>query len=149
MLGSTAPDWIEFLLRFGGYNIKHRGATHVVLYWVLGLVLGFMPGFSVGGILIAFCYGGLTHVFCDSLTSMGVPLTWWSLYRRHLFGGKFTTGQPGEYMVGFGTALVCATLISVYNPSTGESPFFRNYPRQYNDGAVDLHEWRERRFEFF
>ncbi|EAH8125088.1 metal-dependent hydrolase, partial [Campylobacter coli] len=27
MLGSTAPDWIEWILKFFGIHVKHRGET--------------------------------------------------------------------------------------------------------------------------
>ena len=38
LLGSTAPDWLEWVLeKLGGRKVKHRGVTHVVLYWVAGL----------------------------------------------------------------------------------------------------------------
>ena len=28
VLGSTAPDWSEWILKFFGIRVQHRGATH-------------------------------------------------------------------------------------------------------------------------
>ncbi len=38
VLGSTAPDWLEYLLKIIGYKVKHRTVTHVVLYWVAAIL---------------------------------------------------------------------------------------------------------------
>ena len=147
--GSTAPDWLEFMVRLSGNHIQHRGKTHIALVWLLGFIAGFLPGLNWNWVVVAFCYGGLTHCFCDAMTASGIPLTWWSSTRSHVFGGRFITGQPGEYIVGVGTALICAFLLSTIDFSGSGSPFFRRYPTQYEEGLIDLHEWREHRFEVF
>lgn len=148
--GSTAPDWLEFLIRLGGGQIQHRGKTHIVLIWVIGFVAGFFPILDWHYVVTAFCYGGLTHVICDAMTASGVPVTWWSQSRHHLFGGRFTTGQPGEYLFGAGVALLCGAIVSVGGiGSNNTTPFFRDWPSQYEEGVIDLHEWREHRFEVF
>jgi inner membrane protein len=37
VLGSTAPDWLEYVLKICGYRVKHRTVTHVLLYWLAGI----------------------------------------------------------------------------------------------------------------
>jgi len=148
--GSTAPDWLEFLIKLAGGQVAHRGKTHIALLWVIGFIAGFFPIFNWHWVIASFCYGGLTHVFCDAMTASGVPVTWWSANRHHLFGGRFKTGMPGEYFVGVGTALFCGAVISIGGiGGDGSSPFFRDWPSQYEDGHIDLYEWREHRFEIF
>ena len=95
VLGSTAPDWLEWVLKACGRRVAHRTLTHYVIYWVLGIVFGmFVWDFHYA--ITAFSAGGFSHVFADSLTLMGVPLGWWSDRRFNLFGGRLRTGQMGE-----------------------------------------------------
>lgn len=146
--GATAPDWLEFVIRLAGHHCEHRGRTHIASSWIVAMIIGLLPGLNWHWVIFTFCYGGLTHLFCDSLTPSGIPITWWSQSRTHIFGGRFKTGQPGEYIAGFGIAIFCAVFIGTVDIA-GNSPFFRNYPAQYEEGLIDLHEWREHRFEIF
>lgn len=39
ILGATAPDWLERLHKFTtGQRLRHRGPTHYVVMWILGLI---------------------------------------------------------------------------------------------------------------
>ena len=101
LLGSTAPDWLEWLSGLLGRKVKHRTTTHVVTYWVAAMLFfGLLWDFH--GIGLAFAYGGFTHVFADSLTIMGVPLLPGSDRRTNLFGGRLRTGEMGEFVVAGG-----------------------------------------------
>ena len=91
LLGSTAPDWLEWVIKaVSGHNLKHRGVTHYVLGWIIGLVFAVLL-WDFHGILAAFFWGGLTHVLADSLTVTGVPFSPHSDRRFHLFGGRLRT----------------------------------------------------------
>jgi len=150
VLGSTAPDWIEWLPRIvGKRTIKHRTTTHYVVYWVAALAF-FSLVWDFGGIGAAFAWGGLSHVLCDALTASGVPLGWWSDRRFHIFGGRLKTGMLGEYWVAGGVVVLCCVLIySTRSYSGGFVPFFYDYAGYYQDGTIDAKEWRERRLVFF
>lgn len=148
--GSIAPDWMESVPALvGGRKPAHRTVTHIVAYWVLAL------GFSVlvwdfHGMVAAFALGGLSHVLCDSLTVMGVPLVWWSPQRSTFFGAPFKTGKPGEYI--FTAAIVAACLgLSLLTRSWGGgefAPFFYDYADLYKRGVIDAQEWKENRFRW-
>ena len=72
LLGSTAPDWLEWVAATLGKKVKHRTVTHYVAGWALGvLAFGLLWDFHHMG--LAFFYGGLTHVLTDALTVTGVP----------------------------------------------------------------------------
>ena len=98
LLGATAPDWLEFLGR-----LPHRGVTHALLPWVLGMGLGLVlwgVGLKGQGFhLFWFAVGGISHWFTDALTVSGVPLSPWSRYRVTLLGGRLRTGEPVEYLL--------------------------------------------------
>lgn len=144
--GATAPDWIELLYtRFTGRKVPHRGWTHYVTSWV-GLLLAGLFLFPHGGLVVAFAYGGLTHVFADSLTVSGVPFSPLSDRRFHLFGGRLKTGMMGEYFVSWGIGAACLLLAVTLHTFGGWYPFFYNYPSLYEQGLIDGSEWRERRF---
>ena len=34
LLGSTAPDWLEWVLDKLGHRVRHRTLTHIMLYWI-------------------------------------------------------------------------------------------------------------------
>lgn len=148
ILGSTAPDWMEWLYRaVTGRRIKHRGSTHYVLFWLIGLFFALYL-WDFGGILAAFCYGGLTHVTADSFTVTGVPLSPWSDRRFHLFGGRLRTGEPGEYLIAWGIVGACALLGMVLHSFSGWYPFFYDWSGLYETGVIDASEWKENRFRF-
>jgi len=149
VLGSTAPDWLEWVLKAFGRRVAHRTLTHYVIYWVLGIVFGmFVWDFHYA--ITAFSAGGFSHVFADSLTLMGVPLGWWSDRRFNLFGGRLRTGQMGEYWV---TGVIVVMCISVgvmtrHFDGGDYTPFFWDYPDYYHQGLIDGAEWKENRFRW-
>lgn len=157
ILGSTAPDWLEWVINghtyqiMSGYRgqVKHRTVTHTVLYWLVAmLVFGFIWDFY--GIGFWFAFGGLSHCVTDALTAQGVPLTPWSDRRVHLFGGRLRTGQPAEFLVAGGVLVICLFVASHFQASNangaGFVPFFYNWSKEYQEGVIDGSEWRENRF---
>jgi inner membrane protein len=96
--GSTAPDWLEWVLKAVGRRVSHRSVTHYVIYWVLGIAFGLFA-WDFHYAITAFSIGGLSHVMADACTLMGVPLGWWSDRKFHIFGGRLRTGGMGEYWV--------------------------------------------------
>ena len=147
LIGSTAPDWLEWVLKATGNPVKHRTVTHWVIGWIIGLIFC-AAIWDVGGIGAAFFYGGLTHVLADSLTVTGVPFSPWSDRRFHLFGGRLRTGDPAEYGISAGVVVVCAALFTILGVS-GFYPFFYNWQELYNAGVMDGSEWRANRLKFF
>ena len=107
VLGSTAPDWLEYVLKICGYRVKHRTVTHVLLYWLAGIAF-FKLVIDWHAVGLGFCVGGFSHVIADSFTIAGVPFSPTSDARFHLFGGKLRTGNAGEYVVAGIIALLCA-----------------------------------------
>jgi inner membrane protein len=150
VLGSTAPDWLEWLPKITGRRqIKHRTSTHYLAVWLLA-VLFFWLVVDWRGIGCAFAWGGLTHIFCDALTASGVPFGWWSDRRFYLFGGRLKTGQNGEYWVSGAIVIVCVCLIFLTKSYDNNfKPFFYDYAGMYNDGTIDAKEWRDNRLRFF
>lgn len=149
ILGSTAPDWLEWVWQLTGQRIKHRTSTHYVSSWMFGLVFALLI-WDWHYALAAFCAGGLAHTFCDALTVQGVPLGWWSDRRFHLFGGRLRTGQIGEYWVAAAVVLIClgvATMTRQWGDS-GYSPFFWDWAGYYKSGLIDAKEWKENRFKW-
>lgn len=150
-LGSTAPDWLEWLYKATtGHWIKHRGVTHYVVYWLGGAVFGWFI-WDYHHVITAFSLGGLSHVLADACTISGVPFSGWSDRRFHLFGGRFRTGQPGEFLFAGAVAFVClaVAMLTRHWGSEGFSPFFYDWADYYHDGLVDAHEWKENRFRWF
>lgn len=149
ILGSTAPDWLERLLKLVGNPVKHRGPTHYLLAWVVALLFTWLL-WDFNGVLTAFFYGGLTHVLADSFTVTGVPFAPNSDRRFHLFGGRLRTGQSGEYVVAWGIVGACLLLAVLIKPYNGNwYPFFYDWAGKYNSGVVDAKEWKDNRFRFF
>jgi inner membrane protein len=150
VLGSTAPDWLEYLAAALGHRIKHRTSTHVLTSWLTAAAF-FLVVWDYRGFGLAFALGGCCHWLLDSLTVTGVPLSWWSDRRTTLLGGRMRTGGMGEYVLTGAVMLVCAGVIWAKGESLagGYIPFFRNWPALYQEGLVDGAEWRARRFEWF
>ena len=150
ILGSTAPDWLEWIIRGFGGHVRHRTITHYVMAWVMGLVFA-LGLWDFHGVLAAFMWGGLSHVLADSLTVMGVPFSPYSDRRFHLFGGRLRTGSTGEYFIAWGLVLVCLMLSVVFKPHGGVGwyPFFFDWAGLYQDGVVDAKEWKDNRLRFF
>ena len=150
ILGATAPDWMEWVLKAVGRPVKHRTATHYLSIWVicwLAAMLLFPAGFAQV-MIAAFCWGGVTHILTDAMTVTGVPLSPYSDRRFHLFGGRFRTGEPVEY--GISAAVVCVCIgINGLVPSGDFAPFFYDWAGHYEAGELDASEWRANRFRFF
>ena len=152
MLGSTAPDWIEWIIKGLGGHVQHRGITHYLTNWIGGMLF-FGLVFDFHHIGLAFAYGGFTHVVADSLTVTGVPFAPWSDRRFHLFGGRLRTGDSGEFFVSGGVVVVCFALAFMFKGGIGGgggfAPFFYNWAGHYEAGEVDASEWKKNRFKFF
>lgn len=147
MLGSTAPDWLESVAAFSGRAVKHRATTHYLAVWLLALGACWL--LDPTGLATAFAYGGVTHIFCDAMTVSGVPFSPYSKRRFHLFGGRFRTGDPAEYVIAFAVVAVCAAVSLLFSGSGGWYPFFYDWAGLYSEGVIDGSEWRANRFRFF
>ena len=147
ILGSTAPDWLEWISKALGNPIEHRTSTHIVLYWAAALAIG-LGVWDYHGILAAFAYGGLTHVMADAITIMGVPLTPFSDRRWNFMGGRLRTGESGEFMVAGGIAMVCFFIASQLHTTSDFFPFFYHWGDLYNRGIIDAYEWKQNRLNF-
>ena len=78
---------------------------------------------EAGLLITAFCWGGVTHILTDAMTVSGVPLRPYSDRRFHLFGGRFSTGEPVEYGISACVVFVCIGLMNLM-PSGSWAPFF-------------------------
>lgn len=147
ILGSTAPDWLETVAnRFFGQNFTHRQETHYLTHWLFAMAF-FATVYDYHFLGLAFAYGGFTHVICDSLTVSGIPFSPMSHRRFHLFGGRLTTGAPGEYIVSGITLMVCFFLVNTLGVGVGFYPFFYDWGGFYDDGLLDASEWKKNRFK--
>jgi len=151
ILGSTAPDWSEWVLKFFGITVQHRGATH---YLYVPLVIMFI-GLASYDFIYWFGVGYFTHWFADSLTKSGVPLSQFDNHKIHFFGGKIRTGEPIEYIIAYGLLLFS---VLVVQPSMGmitgdEESKFNAYYMDYRDlhekGIIDNKTYKENRFKLF
>jgi inner membrane protein len=147
LLGSTAPDWMEWVSGALGRKVKHRTVTHVMTYWIAAMLFcGLLWDFH--GIGLAFAYGGFTHVLADSLTIMGVPLLPGSDRRTNLFGGRLRTGEMGEFVVAGGIAAACFFMAGNLHTSENFFPFFYGWGDLYKSGVIDAYEWKQNRLNF-
>lgn len=153
ILGSTAPDWSELILKFFGINVAHRGATHYLIVPLAFLLFSAFIDFR--SLVFWFGIGYLTHWFADSLTIMGVPLSPWDNSRIHFFGGKLKTGEMLEYIIAFSLLAVSITIAKpiLNNFSFGEptefSVFSMDYSKLNEENIIDRKEYLEKRFKFF
>ena len=94
ILGATAPDWMERIHKaITGARLRHRGPTHYVIMWMLGL-FATLTLYDVHHIGAAFFYGGLTHVTADAFTVTGVPFSPMSDRRFICLGGGYARATP-------------------------------------------------------
>jgi inner membrane protein len=87
VLGSTAPDWFEFIMRAvqRDKRVKHRAGTHYLAGWAL-LALAALFIWDWRGRIFWFAIGGAIHWFCDALTVTGASRCSAALCRRINFG---------------------------------------------------------------
>lgn len=125
ILGATAPDWMEWVLKFFGRPVKHRTVTHYLSVWFIAWIAAvfLMPEESIGTLVAAFCWGGVTHVLTDAMTVSGVPLSPYSTRRFHLFGGRFRTGEPVEYGISVVVVFCCIGLMNLMPRGIGRRFF--------------------------
>ena len=149
VLGSTAPDWAEWLLNATARsrkNVKHRGVTHYAAGW-LALVLFAVLVWDWRGWVQWFAWGGFIHWCCDALTITGAPVGPWSDRRVTLFGGRVRTGSLLEYAIAGAWVAACAVLIGMKVVDVGFQPYFMGWPLLYQEGLIDGAEWRAKRWE--
>ncbi len=114
VLGSTAPDWSEWVLKFFNIKVEHRGATHYLIVPLAIIIFSFI--FDFRDMVFWFGVGYFSHWFADSLTISGVPLSPWDTSRVHFFGGKLKTGDMMEYIISFS---LLAMSVTVAKPMIG------------------------------
>ncbi len=149
VLGGTAPDWLEHVLKLTGRQVKHRTVTHYLSYWLILFSVA-LVGFDYHGYLTAFAWGGVTHIFADACTITGVPFSPLSDRRFHLFGGRLRTGSPTEYLISGAFVLVCVGIFSLTHRTASDFiPFFYDWGQYYADGVIDAAEWKKNRFRIF
>ncbi len=162
--GATAPDWSEWILRFFGRRVTHRGVTHYV-YIPIAIVLfaiAIAPIFPfLSPIVAAFGVGYLSHWFADALTVSGVPVSGASSYRVHFFGGRIRTGQGVEYVIAFGLLAVSvlvfmpaiSSISGAFSANTSKGMEFEAYKMDYKNlyekHIIDESERLATRFKFF
>lgn len=150
VIGATAPDWMEWVLKIIRRPVKHRTVTHYLSVWTLAWIatLFLTPDGLISTLVTAFCWGGVTHILTDAMTVSGVPLSPYSTRRFHLFGGRFRTGEPVEYGISAVVVFGCIGLMNLI-PGGGFAPFFYDWAGLYAEGIIDAHEWRTNRFRIF
>ena len=146
VLGSTAPDWLEWVLAALGHKVKHRTVTHYVSGWVLLALFGAFVWDFWHHTILWFAVGGLSHVLADAFTIQGVPLGPWSDRRIHLLGGRIKSGSGAEFVI---VALVIAvSALATWQTRAEFAPFFYDWGGLYERGIIDGVEWRANRFRF-
>lgn len=149
-LGSTAPDWLEYILNFIGHKVQHRGVTHY-LYIPLFIIL-FSLIFDFNSFLFWFGIGYFSHWFADALTPSGVPISQFNKFRVHLFGGKIKTGSIIEYILAFGFLIMMLNFINPINQLKNNNSFnayFMNYKTLFDKKIIDEKTYFEHRFKLF
>jgi inner membrane protein len=155
LIGSIAPDWIEFILKPLGIRVKHRGATHYILIPLFIILLSLFIDYD--NYLYWFGIGYFTHWFADSLTVSGVPLTPWSMHKVTLFGGSFKTGDSVEYILSFSLFLasmfIAQPALEEFFPDKKVPMIFNkydmNYDKLYQEKIIDQKTAKDNRFVFF
>lgn len=151
LLGSTAPDWSEWILKFFGIKVQHRGATHYLIVPILIITCSLILDYK--SVIYWFGIGYLTHWFADSLTISGVPLTPWDRNRVHFFGGKLKTGEMMEYIIAFSLLAMSVTvakpLLNLNFEKEAFSVFSMDYAKLNDERIIDNMEYLEKRFKFF
>jgi inner membrane protein len=145
-LGSTAPDWLEWVLAFVGHKVKHRTVTHYISVWLMLAAFGAFV-WDYHGWIMWFSLGAASHWLCDSFTIQGVPVGWWSDRRVHMFGGRLRTGSAAEFVI-VAAAVGLAAVVTWHTHDDTFIPFFYDWGGLYDHGIIDGSEWRINRFHF-
>jgi inner membrane protein len=158
ILGSTAPDWSEYILKFFGIHVEHRGFTHYMYIPFIFIVIGLF----FHDYVFWFGVGYFSHWFADSLTKSGVPLSQFDTHRVHFFGGKITTGEPLEYIIAYSFLAISVIfvkpnldLISDLVTKKEEqkiikyNPYYNDYRDLYKKEIIDPKTMKENRFKLF
>ena len=147
VIGSTAPDWSETILKFFGIQVEHRGMTH---YLSNPLAIIFISLFlDYHSFVFWFGIGYLTHWFCDALTITGVPLFPYTHHRVHFFGGVLRTGHIQEYILTFGLLFLSYSVFSNTHTKDGFNPYYIEFSKLYQDNVIDEKEYRDNKFKIF
>ncbi len=154
IIGSTAPDWSEWVLKFFGIKVQHRGATHYLIVPIFIIAFSFL--FDFRSFIYWFGIGYLTHWFADSLTISGVPISPYDNSRVHFFGGKLRTGEMLEYIIAFSLLAVSVTIAKPilnnfidFTKESSFSVFSMDYKDLNDKNIIDNKEYLEKRFKFF
>jgi inner membrane protein len=150
--GSTAPDWLEWVLKYFRVRVAHRGVTHYLIIPLAIILFSFL--FDYQSFIFWFGMGYLSHWIADSLTITGVPISPLSLQRVTLLGGKIRTGEPIEYIFAFGLlaiALMIAPPIDriMRGGRDDFNQYFVNNRSLFDKKIIDQKEAVERRFKWF
>lgn len=155
ILGSTAPDWLEYVLNFFGVKVKHRGATHYLIIPLAIIIFSFI--FDFKNIIFWFGISYLTHWIADALTISGVPLSPYDKNKINLFGGRLKTGEITEYILSFSllgiSLLIFNPIIHLYK-NNEETPvdfnvYYMDYKDLYEKKIIDEKIYKEKRFKLF
>ncbi len=152
-LGSTAPDWSEWILKLFGYDVQHRGVTHYVYIPIAIILFSFIIDFQ--NMIFWFGIGYLTHWVTDGLTPSGVPISQFANHRVHFFGGKIKTGSTMEYIIAFGFLLAIISFVKPFDQFKNQdnlnyfNVYFNDYKKMYDDGIIDEKTYKENRFKLF
>ena len=155
ILGSTAPDWSEWILKFFNIRVQHRGATHYLIIPLAIIAFSFI--FDFKNIIFWFGIGYLTHWIADSMTISGVPISPRDRHRIHIFGGTIRTGDMPEYIISF-SLLACSLLIfnplkQYVNEDKNEplkfNVYYMDYKELYEKKIIDEKEYLDHRFKLF
>jgi len=149
-LGATAPDWLEWIVKFFGIRVEHRKETHYLIIPIIIIIISFFMDFR--GIIFWFGIGYLTHWVADSLTITGVPIAPYARYRIHLLGGKIRTGDITEYIISF-SLLLLSFIMFKPNIATANNNIFNPYNMNYKElnkkKIIDNKTMLENRFKLF
>lgn len=150
-IGATAPDWIEYILKFFGVIVKHRGATHYLYIPILIMITSIL---FKSDLIFWFGLGYFTHWFADSLTISGVPISHFDNHRIHFFGGKIRTGEPLEYIIAFGFLAISVMLVKpslniLENSENVFNAYYIDYKELYEKKIIDEKTMIENRFKLF
>jgi len=67
-IGATAPDWLEYVLKIIGFQVEHRGFTHLWIVGIFFIIISFFWDYH--NFVFWFGIGYLSHLFADGMTIM-------------------------------------------------------------------------------